>query len=217
MSENKRYYWYKMKSDFFEEIVIKFLIKQKKGEKMILLFQQIMLYSLKTDGYIHYRKMLPSIEEQIGLAIGAKPGIIRELLDILINFEVVEKIDDNTYFIKMLEDCVGSETDSAQKMRKRREIEKSQCDNNVTQCSPEKDTEKETDTEKELYQEKRRTSSSFSEEKKGGRYGQKSNFYNNSYYGKNKPPKKPASYDMEAVLKENEMQELTYIRKNSSS
>lgn len=213
MSENKRYYWYKMKSDFFEEIVIKFLIKQKKGEKMILLFQQIMLYSLKTDGYIHYRKMLPSIEEQIGLAIGAKPGIIRELLDILINFEVVEKIDDNTYFIKMLEDCVGSETDSAQKMRKRRELVKSQCDNNVTQCSP----EKETDTEKELYQEKRRTSSSFSEEKKGGRYGQKSNFYNNSYYGKNKPPKKPASYDMEAVLKENEMQELTYIRKNSSS
>lgn len=204
MSENKRYYWYKMKTDFFDEMIIKFLKTQKKGETMILLFQKIMLFSLKTDGYIYYKKMFPTFEEELALAIGAKPNIIKGLLEILMNFEAVEKVNETTYYIKMLEDCVGSETDSAQKMRRKREAEKSQCDHNVAQCPPE--IEKEKDIDKELYQEKRKTPSSFSDEKKGGRYRQQNNFYKN----KKELLHKSRSYDLAEIQREIETQELVY-------
>ena len=198
MSENKRYYWYKMKTDFFEEMIIKFLKKQKKGDTMILLFQKIMLCSLKNDGYIYYKKMFPTFEEELALSIGAKPNIIKELLDILIKFEAIEKIDESTYYIKMIENCVGSETDSAQKMRRKREAEKSQCDHNVTHCSPEieKDTEKE--TEKELYQSKSKTPASFSSEKKGGGVSSQKNYYG---YGKKPLLHKGTAYDLAEIQK----------------
>ncbi len=178
MSENKRYYWYKMKSDFFDEIIIKFLRKKKNGDKMILLFQQIMLLSLKTDGYLYHKKMFSALEEQISLAIGAKPSIIKELLDILIDFGAIEKVDESTYYIKMLEDCVGSETGDARRKRQSKQSnEGGKFPENVGNFPPE--IEKETDIEKELYLEKKRTPSSFSGKKKGGRYGTQNNYFNN--------------------------------------
>ena len=116
------------------------------------------------------------------------------MLDILIKFEAIEKIDENTYYIKMIENCVGSETDSAQKMRRKREAERSQCDHNVTQCSPE--IEKETDKEKELYQSKSKKPTSFSSEKKGGGFSGQKNYYG---YGKKPLLHKGTAYDLAEV------------------
>ena len=195
MSENKRYYWYKMKTDFFEEMIIKFLKKQKKGDTMILLFQKIMLCSLKNDGYIYYKRMFPTFAEELALAIGAKPDIIRDLLDILIKFEAIEKVDENTYYIKMIENCVGSETDSARiKRQQRSTAESGQCPDNVRNCPPE--IEKETDKEKELYQSKSKKPASFSSEKKGGGFSGQKNYYG---YGKKPLLHKSESYDLAEI------------------
>ncbi len=183
---------------------------------MILVFLKMELHALENDGYIYHDNMLPTFEQELTVAIDeTDTSFVKTTLDTLIKLGAIEKKDEKTYYITALEDCIGSETDAAQKMRKRRELEKSQCYNNVTQCSPE--IEKETDKEKELYQEKRRTPSSFSDEKKGGRYGQKNNFFNNSYYGKNKPPKKEASYDIDEVMREVDSQELVYKSKSKET
>ncbi len=210
MSENKRYYWLKLKKDFFNQKMIKILGTFPQGEKMILTFLKIELHALENDGYIYYENMLPTFEQELAIAIDEDTSIVEMTLETLIKFGAIEKKDENKYYITALEDCIGSETKDAARKRKNKS-ENGNFPQNSGNFPPE--IEKDKEKEIELYKEKRRTPSSFSDEKKGGKYGTKNNFYNNSYYGKNKPPKKPASYDIEEVMRENEEKELVYIPK----
>ncbi len=213
MSENKRYYWLKLKKDFFNQKMIKILNTFPQGDKMILTFLKIELHALENDGYIYYENMLPAFEQELAIAIDEETETVKTTLEMLIKFGAIEKKDEKKYYITALEDCIGSESASAKKMRNKRERDGSQCDQNESQCDTEIEIEIEKDKEKETESDKskKRTPSSFSDEKKGGRYGQKNNFFNNSYYGKNKPAKKTASYDIDEVMRENEERELVYV------
>lgn len=177
MSENKRYYWLKLKKDFFEGKMIKILNTFEHGDKMILTFLKMELHSLENDGYIYYENMLPTFEQELAIAINENTEIVKLTLQTLLRFGAIRKEEENKYYITALEDCIGSETSSARKMRKKRELEQSQCDQNESHFLPE--IEKETEIEKELYLEKKRTPSSFSGKKKGGRYGTQNAFLNN--------------------------------------
>ncbi len=192
MSENKRYYWMKLKKDFFEQKMIKILRTFEGGEKMIMIFLKIQLHSLENDGYIYYENMLPTFEQELAIAIDEDTEIVKLTLDTLIRFGAVEKIDDNKYYITALEDCIGSESSSAKRVREHREREK--CNAEALHCNTEKDTEKE--KEKELYQSKSKTPSSFSSEKKGGGFSGQKNYYG---YGKKPLLHKGTAYDLAEV------------------
>ncbi len=195
MSENKRYYWLKLKKDFFEQKMIKILKTFEKGEKMILVFLKIGLHSLENDGYIYYENMLPTIEQELAVAIDEDIEKVKLTLDTLIRFGAVEKIDEKKYYITALEDCIGSETKDAVRKRKAK---------NESGNFPQKDgnfppeIEKEKDTEKELYQSKSKTPSSFSSEKKGGSFSGQKNYYG---YAKKPLLHKGTSYDLAEVQK----------------
>ena len=209
MSENKRYYWLKLKKDFFNQKMIKILGTFPQGDKMILTFLKIQLHSLENDGYIYFENMLPTFEQELAIAIDEETETVKATLGMLIKFGAIDKKDEKTYYITALEDCIGSETASAKRVREFREREKS--NDQALHCNTE--IEKDKEKEKDIDTEKKRTPSSFSDEKKGGRYGSKNNFSNYSYYGKNKPPKKTASYDIAEVMRENEERELVYVPK----
>ncbi|MBR3588172.1 MAG: phage replisome organizer N-terminal domain-containing protein [Clostridia bacterium] len=206
MSENKKYYWLKLKKDFFNQKMIKILNTFPQGDKMILTFLKLELHALENDGYIYYENMLPTFEQELSIAIDEETSLVKMTLEMLIKFGAIEKKDENKYYITALEDCIGSETKDAARMRRKRS---EQCSSESEHCPPEIEIEKEKEKESDI--DKKRTPSSFSDEKKGGRYGQKNNFFNNSYYGKNKPAKKTASYDIDEVMRENEERELVYV------
>ena len=181
MSENKRYYWPKLKKDFFDGKMIKILRTFENGDKMIMTFLKLELHSLENDGYIYYENMLPTFEQELAVAIDEDTELVKTTLETLLRFGAIRKEDENKYYITALEDCIGSETKDASRMRRKRE---EQCSPKSEQCSQDgehfpPEIEKETEIEKELYSEKKRTPSSFSGKKKGGRYGTQNAFFNN--------------------------------------
>ena len=195
MSEKKRYYWMKLKKNFFEQKMIKILRTFANGEKMIMIFLKIQLHSLENDGYIYYENMLPEFEQELAIAIDEDTESVKLTLDTLIRFGAVEKVDEKKYYITALEDCIGSESASAKRMRNKREKDDaSQCDGKVSHCDTE--TEKEKDTEKELYQSKSKKPTSFSSEKKGGGFSGQKNYYG---YGKKPLLHKGTAYDLAEV------------------
>ena len=218
MSTTKKYYWFKMKTDFFENMSIKLLKKQKKGDQLVLLFQKVILYSLKTDGYLYYKKLMPTFHEELALAINEKPNIIKDLITYLINFDALEMVDENTYFIKLLDDCIGSETDSARRMRNSRA---SHCDKNVDNCSPEIEKEIDIDIESDKKREEG-SSSAFSFEKKSGKTSslQKNksdkNNSNNVDISRFINPDAPRNKEMEEFLKKALSAQLVYVPKKES-
>lgn len=50
MSENKKYYWLKLKEDFFEDETIKFIEEQENGIKYSNFYLKLCLKSVKTEG-----------------------------------------------------------------------------------------------------------------------------------------------------------------------
>ena len=147
MSENKRYYWLKLKKDFFDSKMIKILRTFEKGNEMILTFLKIELHSLVNDGYVYYENMLPSFEQELAVAIDENVEIVALTVETLLNFGAIRKIDDNTYYLTIIEDCIGSETSSANRMRKLRDkelsdVSASQCDALVSHCDTEIEKEK---------------------------------------------------------------------------
>lgn len=49
----KKYYWIKLKTDFFDEPTIDFLLSQKNGCEYIVLYQMLCLKTSNTNGYMH--------------------------------------------------------------------------------------------------------------------------------------------------------------------
>ena len=168
MSQNKRYYWLKLKKDFFESKMIKVFKTLKNGNEMIIAFLKIQLHSLENDGYIYFENMMPTFYEELAVAIDENAELTEQILNLLIRFKAIEQIDENTYYLSIIEDCIGSETKAASRKRdERSRARDGQCRTESGQCHTEKEIEKEIDIESEKKREEKKTSA-FSVEKKSG-------------------------------------------------
>lgn len=133
MSE-KRYYWIKLNRDFFNTNEVKYLMS-KVGDIGILTYQKLILYSADSDGKIKVKGLFGGdISKEIALYVNAEPEHVEAVFDALEELGMIAKNPDSIT-ISGVSEMVGSETDRAVQMRKKREESKSveQFSQNVTQ------------------------------------------------------------------------------------
>lgn len=151
---NKKYFWLKLKEDFFEEKQIRYLRKLPDGDKLVIVYLKMQLKSLKTEGVIKYDQILPSNEDELAMILEEDVNIVKLLLQALLQVKAIEILDDGSFFMIAMQELIGKEGQSAERMRKLRERQKmlaSHCDTNVIKSDTEieKEKEKEIDVEKE--------------------------------------------------------------------
>lgn len=158
--DNKKYYWLKLKEDFFEEKQIKYLRKLPDGDKLVIAYLKMQLKSLKTEGFIKYDSILPSNIEELSMILDENINIVTLLIKALQQVGAIEILDDGSFYMIAMQDLIGKEGASAERVRKFREKQKQnetkmlQCNTNVTNCNTEIEKEKEKDIEIELDIEK---------------------------------------------------------------
>lgn len=131
--ENKKYYWLKLKEDFFDDKYIKALRKLPDGDALCIIYQKMQLKSLKTEGFIQYDKILPSAEEELALVLDEDVNKVKLTLQALLNMGLVEQWENDTLYMVAMQNLIGSETAVAERVRKHREKQKMlQCNTNVT-------------------------------------------------------------------------------------
>ena len=153
MAENKKYFWLKLKENFFDEKHIKFLRKLPDGDKLVITYLKMQLKSLRTEGFIKYDKILPSNEEELAMILDEDINIVKLTINALVQAKAIEILDDGSFYMITMQDLIGKEGESAERVRKFREKQKQlmlQCNDDVTKCN----TEKEIDIEKEKEKEK---------------------------------------------------------------
>ena len=158
MTNAKRYYWLKLKKDFFTDKRIKKLRKIAGGDTYTIIYLKMQLLSLQDEGILYYDDIEDSFEEEIALQIDEDIEDVRITIGFLIHTGLILKLDDCSYELIETKKCIGSETDSAERVRKHREnkIKLLQCNTNVTKCNTEIEIEKDIDIEKkEIHKEKR--------------------------------------------------------------
>lgn len=149
----KRYYWLKLKKDFFTDKRIKKLRKIAGGDTYTIIYLKMQLLSLQDEGILSFDNVEDTFEEEIALQIDEDVEDVRITIGYLFNSGLLNKLSDSNYELVEAKKCIGSETTSAEKMRNlraKRRIESDQCLTmlqNVTKCYIEKEIEKEKDIE----------------------------------------------------------------------
>ena len=140
---DKRYYWLKLKEDFFQNEAIEWLEEQENGKEYCLFYLKLCLKSLKDDGLL-IRSVgnfyVPYTAEKLAEITKSKIDTVIVGLELLKKIGLVEIKDDGGILMTELKNMVGSEMTSAERKRKSRANQKllqEKCDN-VTQVSRKK-------------------------------------------------------------------------------
>ena len=155
---SKRYYWLKLKEDFFEQRVIKKLRKIAGGDTYTIIYLKLQLLAMKNDGKLVFENVEDDFASEMALELDEDVENVKVTLMYLEKNNLIETISNEEYFLPEVLAVTGSETASAIRVREHREKKKAlQCNNNVItkkqdvievkqECSVEKEKEKEITT-----------------------------------------------------------------------
>lgn len=149
MSSNKRYYWLKLNENFFDREEIKVIENMPNGKDYIIFYMKLLLKSIKSEGRLLFRDVIPYTPDMLSAITGTDIDTVKVSIDLFAKLGLMEIWDDGTLFMAETQNMIGSETDSARRMRRMRAKEKqkellpSQCDKDVK----ESDTDIEIDIE----------------------------------------------------------------------
>lgn len=147
----KKYYWLKLKRDFFKRHDIRIIEAMPNGKDYILFYLKLLLESVDHEGTLRFSDSIPYNEEMLGVITNTNIDIVRSAMKIFIELNMIDVFDDKTIYMTEVEKLIGSETKWAEKKRLQRAKE-----DNVprlsSKCPTEIDIEidKETDKEEEI-------------------------------------------------------------------
>lgn len=137
--ENKgRYYWIRLKTDFFNENAIDFLLSQKNGCEYVVLYQMLCLKCANTNGFLHSvigEIIIPyDVEKIVRDTKYFNFDTVTVALELYKKLGLIYTSENNILAISNYDEMVGSESSSAKRVRKYREKQKAlQCNTDVTQ------------------------------------------------------------------------------------
>ena len=152
MSEGKRYYWLKLKDDFFQSKRIKKLRNMAGGDTYTIIYLKMQLLSLRTDGVLRWSGLEDKFADELALDLDEKPEDVEVTLMYLLNVGLAETTDNVTFFLPWVLENTGSETAATQRSRDYRARQRMlQCNTNATQVQQLRNAESE--SEKEIEKE----------------------------------------------------------------
>lgn len=167
----KKYFWLKLKEDFFRDKKIKKLRRIAGGDTFTIIYLKMQLLSLKRGGKLIFEGVEENFVEEIALEIDEEIENVKMTVAYLMSNKLLEEVDIDEYILPQTIECIGSESSSAARVRKHRQRKKKelqepektptlpepksetlQCNANETNCNTEieQEQEKEKEIEKEI-------------------------------------------------------------------
>ena len=156
----KKYYWLKLNEGFFRDKKIKKLRKIAGGDTYTVIYLKMQLLSLKTNGKLFFEGVEDNFVEEV--------DNVKVTIAYLMNNGLLEEVEEDAYILPQIIESIGSESSSAERVRRHRAKKKQvgssgenqnlpapedkalQCNTNETNSNTEIEKEKEKDIDKEL-------------------------------------------------------------------
>ncbi len=151
----KKYYWLKLKRDFFKRHDIQIIESMPNGKDYVLFYLKLMVESIDHEGALRFSQAIPYNEQMLSVITNTNIDTVRAALELFGALGMVEILDDKTIYMSEVTRLIGSESSSAERVRKHREAKALQCNANVTGSNTEKEKDKEIELETELDRAKR--------------------------------------------------------------
>lgn len=152
----KRYYWLKLRNDFFDSVRMKKLRSVAGGDTYTIIYLKLQLAALETEGTLVYEGIENSIAEELALLINEKPEDVGLTLNFLQSVGLCELSKDGTLCtLPEVMINTGSETASTQRSRAFRKRQALQCNTSATQLQQTRNVEIDIEKEIEIEREKK--------------------------------------------------------------
>ena len=149
----KRYYWLKLPDGFFRQKAIKKLRKIAGGDTYTIIYLKMLLVAMKQDGRLYFEGVEATFYDELALDLDEEVENVRVTVMFLIQQDLMQLIDETEYSLSECSKMTGSESASAERMRRLRDKKASQCDIEVTEQLRIGDVEKEIEKELEIEKE----------------------------------------------------------------
>ena len=120
--KDKKYYWLKLKRDFFKRHDIRIIESMPNGKDYILFYLKLLCESVDHEGNLRFSDEIPYNEEMLSTITNTNIDIVRSAIKVFSQLNMMEVLDDGTYHMQEVNKMIGSETYWAQKKREQRVI-----------------------------------------------------------------------------------------------
>lgn len=156
MSDNKKYYYLKLKDNFFDSEEMIILQNMKDGYIYSDILLKLYLRSLKDNGKLMFREMIPYTPEVIAQIVRHQVGTVKEAINIFKELGLIEILDNGAIYMLEIQNLIGKSSTEADRVRNyRNKIKEEQllCTNVQLlndKTTPEIEKEKEIEIEIEI-------------------------------------------------------------------
>lgn len=160
MSDNKKYYYLKLKDDFFDTDEMIVLESMQDGWKYSNILLKLYLRSLKNEGKLMFNNTIPFNSQMLASVTRHSVGDVEKAVKIFRELGLIEVLDNGAIYITEIQNFIGrssTEADRKREYRNKIEAEKLQLlddgqmsDKCPDKTPPEKEIELEIELEKDI-------------------------------------------------------------------
>nr|DAE47377.1 MAG TPA: DnaD like replication protein [Caudoviricetes sp.] len=173
MSDNKKYYYLRLKDNFFDSDELKILESMKDGYLYSNILLKLYLRSLKNDGKLVVNERIPYSADMLASVTGHQVGTIKQALSVFKDLGLIDVLDNGAIYMLDIQNFIGkgsSEADRKREYRQRIETDRTNVQTNLRQISEKSPPEIEIELEKDIEIEKEIDSSAKSTTTKRKRF-----------------------------------------------
>ena len=129
MAEVKKYFWLKLKRDFFKRHDIQIIESMPNGKDYILFYLKLLCESVDHEGNLRFSDEIPYTEEMLSSITSTELNVVRGAIKALTSLKLMEVKTDGTIVMPKVNEMTGYETEWAKKKREYRESQGQTEDN----------------------------------------------------------------------------------------
>ena len=157
MSDNKKYYYLRLKDNFFDSDELKILESMKDGYLYSNILLKLYLRSLKNNGKLVVNERIPYSADMLASVTGHQVGTIKQALSVFKDLGLIDVLDNGAIYMLDIQNFIGkgsSEADRKREYRQRIETDRTNVQTNLRQISDKSTPEIEIELEKDIEIEK---------------------------------------------------------------
>jgi predicted phage replisome organizer len=121
MAEEVKYYWLKLKRDFFKRHDIRIIEEMPNGKDYILFYLKLLLESIDHAGALRFSDTVPYNEQMLSIVTNTNIDIVRAAMKLFVDLNMMTICDDKTIYMTEVEKLIGHESKWAGYKREERE------------------------------------------------------------------------------------------------
>lgn len=145
MADNKKYYYLKLKEDFFESDEAVVLESMPDGYIYSNILLKLYLRSLKNNGLLMFNNLIPYNSQMLATITRHQVGTIEKAVKIFKDLQLIDVLDNGAIYMNNIQNFVGKSSTNADRMREsRRQLQM------LNKCAPEIDIDIDIDKDIEI-------------------------------------------------------------------